>query len=104
MVRLSQCVSTLSADDQRMLLLRAGIDLALPGSPGVVARAFHISVAREARVEHAALLQLRTAARRGICGSPPVWIHVPAENRLVPVAAVLIKSVQPAGSGSAVGG
>jgi hypothetical protein len=102
-VRLSQCFTTLSADNQRILLLRAGIDMAQPDSRGVVARAFHISVAHEASVEHAAVLQLQTADRQGACGSPPVWIHVPAENRLVPVAAVLINSAQPA-RGSALGG
>ncbi len=95
-VRLSQCLSTLSSGSQRMLLLRVEIDTAGPDSRRAVARMLHISVAREARVEHAALLKLQTAARDRICGSPPAWIHVPAGDRLVLVDPVLTNSSQTA--------
>ncbi len=95
-VRLSQCLSTLNAGSQRLLLLRAGIDMAQPDGRGAVATALRISRAREASVEQAALLQLQKSSQAGTCGSPPVWIHVPAGNRLVPVAVVLINAVQPA--------
>jgi hypothetical protein len=88
-VRLSRCLSALKSRGQRMLLLRAGIDTAGPLSRRAVARKLRISVAREKRSERAELRKLRTAARRGICGSTPAWIHVPASHRLVPVDPVL---------------
>ncbi len=75
-----------------MLMLRAGIGMSLPDSRGAVAHTLQISVAREATVESAALVSLQMAARAGTCGSPPAWIHVPAVDRLVPVAAVLINT------------
>lgn len=95
-VRLSQCLSTLSPDSQRMLLLRAGISAAQPPGSRAVARMLHISVAREARLEQDALLKLQSAARGHSCGSPPAWIHVPAGDRLVPVDAGLTDPSQPA--------
>ena len=95
-VRLSQCMSTLSSGSQRMLLLRAGIGTARPYSPRAVARTLQISVAHEARAEHAALLKLQTAARQRNCGSTPAWIHVPARDRLVLVDVVLTNPSQPA--------
>jgi hypothetical protein len=88
-VSLSQCLSTLSPDSRRMLLLRAGIGPGQPDSPLAVARTMQISVASETIKEHAALLQLQTAARQRRCGSTPAWIHVPAQDRLVLVDAVL---------------
>ena len=95
-VRLSQCLSALNPGSQRMLLLRAGIGTAQPDSPGAIARALRITVGREARVEHAALLQLQAADRERRCGSPPAWLHVPAQDRLVPVDAVLTSPSEPA--------
>jgi hypothetical protein len=91
-VRLSQCVSTLSPSSQRLLLLRAGIATARPESPSAVARTLGISVAREARLEHAALVKLATATRTGTCGAPPAWIHVPADHRLVRVDTVFVSA------------
>jgi hypothetical protein len=82
-VRLSRCVSTLKPRSQRLMLLRAGVSGAAPRSRRAVARTLHISVAREIRLEHAALLRLQRGARAQRCGSTPAWVHVPAGNHLV---------------------
>jgi hypothetical protein len=95
-VRLSRCLSTLNAGSQKMLLLRAGIGRAGAARPGTVARTLRIGVAREARIEHAALLKLQAAAREHTCGSTPAWIRVPAGNRLVLVDPALPSATQPA--------
>jgi hypothetical protein len=79
-----------------MLLLRAGIDARGPTTPRAVARTLRIGVAREGRLEHAAVLELQRAARQHSCGSIPAWLHVPARNRLVRVDPVLATATQPA--------
>jgi hypothetical protein len=88
-VRLSRCLSTLNPSRQRMMLQRAGIGVAGPRSHRAVARALRMGIAREERLEHAALLKLQRAARERRCGSTPAWIHVPVGNRLVLVDPVL---------------
>jgi hypothetical protein len=79
----------LSARGQRLLLLRAGVSGKGPRSRRAVARTLHVTVAREARLEHAALLRLQRANREQRCGSTPAWVQVPAGNRLVLVDPVL---------------
>jgi hypothetical protein len=89
-LRLSGCLATLQPRAQRVLLLLAGIGTAGPDSPSTVARTSHISRVREARVEHAALVEL-SAARQDRCASTlAALIHVPAQNRLVSVDPVLM--------------
>ena len=103
-VRLRGCLSTLRPQAQRVLLLRAGIGTARPHSATAVAHILSISVVREAQVEHAALVDLRAAARDGRCASTSMaLIQVPAQDRLVPVDAVLMNSGQSAGSARASG-
>jgi hypothetical protein len=95
-VRLSGCLSALNPGSQKMLLLRAGIGRAGSARPGAVARTLRIGVAREARIEHAALLKLQAAAREHTCASTPAWIRVPAGNRLVLVDPALASAAHPA--------
>jgi hypothetical protein len=103
-VRLRGCLSTLRPQAQRVLLLRAGIGTARPYSASAVAHTLYISVVREARVEHAALVHLQAAARDGRCASTSVaLIQVPAQDRLVAVDVVLMNPGQSAGSARASG-
>ena len=103
-VRLRGCLSTLRPQAQRVLLLRAGIGTARPDSGSAVAHILHISVVREAQVEHAALVDLQAAARDGRCASSSVTlIQVPAPDRLVRVDAVLMNPGESAGSARASG-
>jgi hypothetical protein len=91
-IRLSQCLATLQPQAERVLRLRAGIGTAAPNSPRTVADIFHISRVHEARLEHAALVELQSAAREDRCGNTfPALIHVPAQNRLVSTDPVLTR-------------
>lgn len=90
-VRLSRCVSRLHPASQRMLLMRAGVDVVAPSSRRAVAQTLHMSVARETQREHVALLALQAAAREQRCGSTPAWVRVPAGNRLVLVDPALTR-------------
>lgn len=92
-LRLSQCLSTLSPQGEWTLVLRAGIGTPQPFSLPAVARSLHISVASAAAIEQAALRQLRAAASGARCGTPPVLVHVPKRNRLARAAAVLTRPV-----------
>ena len=82
-VRLSRCMSALSPQRRKLLLLRAAIRNPGHDSRRDAARAVGIRLAREAGTERAALRNLRTAARRRRCGSTPEWVHVPTWDRLV---------------------
>jgi hypothetical protein len=89
-IRFSQCLVTLQPQAQSVLLLRAGIEASGSDSPSAVAHSSHISRAREARVENAALVELQSAAHEGRCASAlAALIHVPAQDRLVSTDPVL---------------
>jgi hypothetical protein len=82
--RSGQCLSTLAPQARQVLLLRAGIGSRHAYTGSEVARLLHITTGREARVEHAAIAELRASASAGRCGiSSLATLRVPTQDLLV---------------------
>ncbi len=106
----SACLATLSPLAQHVLTLRAGIGGAPAYTPRQVASKLHLGQGREARIEHAALVQLVAAGRSGSCSNGV--LIVPVQNELVSVspalagssAVAVLASATPSPSGATGGG
>jgi Sigma-70, region 4 len=96
--RYSECLSTLSPQTARLLVLRAGVGVGRAYTAEQVARALNISLGRETHIERAGLAQLQSAGQSGRCGSSFVVLHVPNQDQLVPVSPVFVSAVRASAS------
>lgn len=90
--RLSGCLSTLSPQAQRLLVLRAGFGVPQSYSSSQVAHMLGISVATERRGEYSAVTALQGAAQNGGCSagqaSIPVTVLPAGHGELVTIEGV----------------